>query len=75
MHEELVQQARDWIEADNHRLAKEGEPPYMNPQDEYKLGFIFTRVGEDTDDNTEDCGGDADWDWVRISRQIVRDWD
>ena len=72
-HEALVQQARDWCEADEHEHARQtGDTTYMTS--EYKLGWLFTRVGEDTDDNQEECGGSYDWDWVRLSRQIIMDW-
>ena len=38
------------------------------------IGAIFTRIGEQTDDIEENAVGDYDWDWVRISRQIITDW-
>ena len=39
-----------------------------------KIGAIFTRIGENTDDVEENAVGDYDWDWVRVSRQIITDW-
>ena len=73
-HEELLQQARDWCETDEHNHTRQtGDTTYMEIG-AYKLGWILTRVGENTDDITEDCGGEYDWDWVRVSRQVVVDW-
>ena len=34
----------------------------------------FVIMGEETDDITERVLGDADYDWVNISRQIICDW-
>lgn len=59
-HEALIQTARDW-------LAEE------NPNAEH-LGYAFARIGEDIEDNTEDIGGNADYDWISISRQMNCDW-
>lgn len=59
-HEALVQMARDWIDEEN-----------IHSQ---YLGYVYARVGEDVEDTTEDCGGNGDYDWVRISRQVIVDW-
>ena len=60
-HEALLQFARDRINDEE------------NPFGKY-LGYIFVRIGENSDDITEDFGGNYDWDWLGISRQIVADF-
>ena len=59
-HEDLLQMAREWVE--------EG-----NPHSQY-LGYAFARVGEDSQDIVEEVGGNADYDWVSVSRQVIVDW-
>jgi hypothetical protein len=59
-HEALVQMARDWLDEDN-------------PCSKY-LGFAYARVGEDIEDLVEDVGGNGEYDWVSILRQVVCDW-
>lgn len=59
-HEALIQTARDWVNEDN-------------PHSQY-LGYVFARVGEDVEDNTWDVGGNGDYNWVSVSRQVVCDW-
>ena len=61
-HEALVDQARSWIQQ-----CLEGK---LN----CTIGVIFTRVGEDSNDVEEIAEGEFDWDWVRVSRQIITDW-
>lgn len=61
-HNALFAQARDWVQQT------------LDQQTHCSLGAIFTRIGENTDDMEEIAVGDYDWDWVRISRQIVVDW-
>jgi hypothetical protein len=75
VHENLIQQAKDWCESDEHEHTRQtGDTTYMG-QGAYKLGFIFTRIGENTDDVQEDFGGEYDWDWIGVSRHIITDWD
>jgi hypothetical protein len=59
-HEALLQMARDWVDEDN-------------PHSRY-IGYIFVRVGENSDDIVEDCGGNYDWDWVSVYRTVNCDW-
>ena len=61
-HNALFAQARDWVQQT------------LDQQTHCSLGAIFTRIGENTDDMEEIAVGDYDWDWVRISRQIITDW-
>lgn len=39
------------------------------------IGGIFTRIGEEIDDVIEESWGEADWDWIGISRSIHVDWE
>ena len=70
-HDDLVSQAKDWCDTDDHLINLEGG---ASGTDHYKLGYIFIRIGENSDDVQEDFGGEYDWDWMRVSRQIVTDW-
>jgi hypothetical protein len=38
------------------------------------IGGAFARVGEDSEDNTEEVWGLGDYDWVYLSRQVICDW-
>jgi hypothetical protein len=61
-HNALFNQAQDWAQqALEQKLL-------------CSIGAIFTRIGENTDDVEENAVGDYDWDWVRVSRQIITDW-
>lgn len=74
-HTALIALARDWCETDRHEYARRmGDDTYITG-DGYKLGFIFVRVGEDLSDCEEDCDGDSDWDWLRVERRVVTDWE
>jgi hypothetical protein len=58
-HEALLSLAKEWDEdEDNHS----------------EIAYMFIRVGEQMDDIEEKCGGDYDWDWVKVHRSISRDW-
>lgn len=73
-HQALIKLAKDWCEGDRHEHTRQtGDSTYMAGE-EYKLGFIFAAVGEDTNDCEEDCDGDSDWDWLRVERRVVGDW-
>jgi hypothetical protein len=61
-HEALIEQAKSWVQQQ-----LEGK---LN----CTIGVIFTRVGEDSNDVEEMAEGDYDWDWVRVSREIITDW-
>lgn len=65
-HMALLQLAQDWAENVDE---KDG----VTKGNEH-IGGIFVRVGEETDDITEECFGEYDWDWVRVSRQVIVDW-
>jgi hypothetical protein len=71
-HNKLIALAGEWVDGDTHVAIKDGEID-LNLI-EHRLGFIFIRIGENSDDIEETCGGDYDWDWLRVSRQIITDW-
>ena len=58
-HTRLLELAKDWV--DNE----------ANPS----IGYMFMRVGEEPADIEHLNGGAYDWDWMQVSRQIVKDWD
>jgi hypothetical protein len=61
-HNALLEIARSWIEQ-------------MTQEKMFcRMGAIFMRIGENTDDIEEIAIGDYDWDWMSISRQIITDW-
>jgi hypothetical protein len=64
MHEKLIEQARAWCN-DNEHISVESE------RWRYRLGWSFVRIGEDNNDVTEEYGGNAEWDWLFIKREIV----
>ena len=72
MHEKLLSQAEEWCDTDTHIEVKEGE--FEASLAPYRLGFIFIRIGEESDDIEQRYGGDYEWDWMQVSRQIVMDW-
>lgn len=41
---------------------------------EYVCSYLFRRIGESEDDYEDMHGGEPDWDWVYVSRQLVVDW-
>jgi len=61
VHENLLSLSKEW--------ADEGETANKH------IGGIFIRIGEETDDLIEECWGEHDWDWMRIHREVVVDWE
>jgi hypothetical protein len=59
-HEYLIKTARDWLNEDN-------------PHSQY-LGYVYCRVGEEVEDNVWEIGGNGDYEWITLSRQVVCDW-
>ena len=59
MHENLIEQAHQWC------LETTGT------FNEYRLGYVFVRVGEDDDDVVRRDGGNSDWDWLYVRREIT----
>lgn len=66
-HMALLQLAQDWAENTDE---KNGEVVGNK-----HIGGIFVRVGENSDDITEECFGEYDWDWVRVHREVHCDWE
>jgi hypothetical protein len=59
-HEALMDLSREWSD----------DGDCSNPY----IGGAFARVGESSEDNTEDCWGQGDYDWCYLTRDIVCDW-
>ena len=38
------------------------------------IGYLFYSIGEQINDINESCGGNYDYEWLGVSRQIVMDW-
>ena len=64
-HLALLQLAQEWAEDGDEKNGVAGNT---------YIGGIFMRIGEDSDDVTEESFGNHDWDWMHISRQIIVDW-
>jgi len=72
IHEKLIEQAADWCNDDDHQAIKEtGQTAIFSGRD-YRLGFVFVRVGEDSDDVERREGGFSDYDWLYVRRTIER---
>lgn len=65
-HMALLQLAQDWAENTDE---KNGET-----KGNKHIGGIFVRIGEETDDITEEYFGEHDWDWISIYRGVNCDW-
>jgi hypothetical protein len=39
------------------------------------IGGIFMRIGEELDDMVQEAWGEHDWEWLRIHREIICDWE
>lgn len=64
VHEDLISLSKEW--------AEESDVPFKGGNKH--IGGIFMRIGEETDDIVQEEWGEADWDWMRIHREIVCDW-
>ena len=58
-HNQLVDLVRDWIE---------------NKDAEGVIGYMFCRIGEESNDIDEHFGGNWDSSWVNLVREIEIDW-
>lgn len=63
-HTKLMDLSKEW--------AEESDVPFKGGNK--NIGGIFMRIGEEIDDLTEEEWGEADWDWIQMSRQIIVDW-
>lgn len=59
MHEELIDQADEWVKETTGTL------------NEYRLGYVFVRIGEDDNDVVRLEGGNNQYDWLYVTRQIT----
>jgi hypothetical protein len=64
-HMGLMQLAQSWADEGDEKNGVAGNT---------RIGGVFVRIGEDTDDITEEYFGNHDWEWMQISRQIIVDW-
>lgn len=72
MHEKLLALADEWIDSDHHVSIKDGEPNVeLTP---HRIGYVFARVGEDSNDVEERVRGNGEYEWLSVSRQIMGDW-
>jgi hypothetical protein len=65
-HMGLLQLAQSWVDEVDEKNGK--------TVGNEEIGGIFVRVGESSDDITEEGFGEHSWDWVGVSRQVVVDW-
>jgi len=69
MHEKLIEQAEAWCETDTHIAIKDGDlEASVAPM---RLGFVFIRIGEDNGDVDERHGGDYEYEWLHVKREII----
>ena len=73
MHEKLIEQAEAWCYDDDHTSVKDNGEITVDMRN-YRLGFIFVRIGEDDDDNERREGGETDYSWLSICRSIEGDF-
>jgi hypothetical protein len=72
MHEKLIDQAESWCEDDTHiEVSPDTPEKLLFEGKDYRLGFVFVRVGEDDGDNERRDGGNSAYDWLHITRQII----
>jgi hypothetical protein len=64
VHEDLISLSKEW--------AEESDVPFKGGNK--NIGGIFMRIGEETDDIVQEEWGEADWEWMTLSRQIIVDW-
>lgn len=77
MHEKLIDQADEWCKEDDNSPLTQGEGFTANgftfEARDYRLGFVFLRIGEDTEDVARREGGFAPYEWLYVSRTIEGD--
>jgi hypothetical protein len=59
-HEALMDLSKEW--------ADDGD--CSNPY----IGGAFARIGEEMEDNIEECWGQGDYDWIAVHRTMSCDW-
>jgi hypothetical protein len=64
MHESLIDQADEWVKETDGALGS-------GTFGQYRLGYVFVRVGEDDNDTERREGGYNAYEWLSITRQIV----
>ena len=46
---------------------------WIDDENEY-IGYIFARIGEETNDTEQNYGGNWDDSWLYLKRELVLDW-
>jgi hypothetical protein len=64
----------DFTDVQEHESLISLSKEWSDNENEY-IGGIFIRIGEETDDITEESWGEHDWEWIYLSRQINVDWE
>ena len=59
MHNKLIRLAKEWADT-------------QTEDSEHTIGWAYVRVGEYTNDNEEECGGFASYDWLQVDKKISR---
>ena len=57
-HEALMQLSKDWVDDSENDC----------------IGGVFARIGEDMEDNIEECWGQGDYQWISVNRYMYCDW-
>lgn len=70
---EDVKWYEDYEDVKGHEALIDLSKSWVEDENKY-IGGIFMRIGEELDDLVEEEWGEADWDWIQMSRQIVVDW-
>ena len=58
-HEALIALANEWVNDEDNNSG---------------IGYMFVRVGEESDDVEQKYGGEYDHGWLDVHRSISRDW-
>lgn len=69
-HHKLFELCDEYNERQEKAFIDAREPSITPPW----ASYLFRRIGEQDDDIEDLHGGDPDWDWVFLSRQLVVDW-
>jgi len=69
---EYVKWYEDYPDVKCHEALMEMSKEWADEND--CIGGAFARVGENSDDNTEDCWGTGDYEWCYLSRSVNCDW-
>lgn len=63
----------DYIDVKCHNALLELASSWVEDGNE-SIGYLFYSIGEELNDINELCGGNYDYEWLGVSRQLVMDW-